>query len=118
MNLIVRNSINQCRKLYSPLPNTERIEERGANKVLHRELPLRFFTAVVALGMLAFAQPGHSEEKTRGEMNASKTAKFSPADEAARSAAIAKETRDKNEAVEHARDRKMRAISRGICTGC
>ncbi|KLK89858.1 hypothetical protein AA309_29010 [Microvirga vignae] len=79
---------------------------------------MRFFTVVAALGLLLLPEGSHSEEKTDAESNASRLVRLSPADRAAQSAAMAKEARDKAEALERARDRKMREISKGICTGC
>jgi len=79
---------------------------------------LRIFIIAAALGILTFPQPGHSEEKTRGELDAAGSVKLSPVDQAAQSAAIAKEARDKSEVLERDRDRRMREISKGICIGC
>jgi hypothetical protein len=79
---------------------------------------LRIFTVVAVSGLLAFPHPGHSEEKTGVDMGASRPMKISPADQAAQSAAMAKEARDKSEALERARDRKMRDLSKSICVGC
>jgi hypothetical protein len=86
--------------------------------VLHEELSLRFFTVVAALGFLLLPQDSHSEEKTSAESSASRPIRLSPAEQSARSAVMAKEARDKAEALERARDRKMREISKGICIGC
>lgn len=90
----------------------------GANEVLHEEPSLRAFTVVAALGLLLLPQSSFAEEKISAESGASRPVRLSPADQAAQSAAMAKEARDKAEAMERARDRRMREISRGICTGC
>ena len=91
---------------------------KGANEALLRSISLRIFTVAAALGILTLPQPGHSEETTKAELSASRTVTISPADQAAQSAVMAKEARDKAEALERARDRRMKAISQGICTGC
>jgi hypothetical protein len=96
----------------------KRIGRKGANDALHEELSLKIFTAAAAVIMLSLPQTGHAEEKIKMELDASSSMKISPADQAARSDAMAKQARDKAEALERARDRKMREISKGICTGC
>lgn len=86
--------------------------------MLHEEHSLRFFTVIAALSMLLLPQDGHSEEKTSVASSAPRSVRPSPAEQAAQSAAMAKEARDKAEALERARDRRMREISKGICSGC
>jgi hypothetical protein len=96
----------------------ERIWWKGADDALHEELSLRIFIAAAALLMLSFPQVGNSQEGTEAELDSSRPVKLSPADQAIRSDALAKEARDKAETLERARDRKMKQISKGICTGC
>jgi hypothetical protein len=86
--------------------------------VLHQELSLKIFIVATSLGLVIFPQFGHSEEPTRVGAGASSSVQISPADQAVRLSAMAKEARDKSEALERARDRKMREISKSICIGC
>jgi hypothetical protein len=79
---------------------------------------LRIFYTAAALAMLLLPQAGHSQENTGAEPGVSGSTKLSPADQAIKSDAMAKAARDKSDALERSRDRKMRAISKGICTGC
>jgi hypothetical protein len=86
--------------------------------VLHQELSLRIVIAAAVLGLVAFPQVGHSEEPTRVGVGASRAAQISPADQAVQLSAMAKDARDKSEALERARDRRTREISKSICIGC
>jgi hypothetical protein len=79
---------------------------------------LKIFTVAAVFGLLVMPQAGHSEEKAGAEANIPKPGKISPDDQAARSAGMAKEAQEKAELLERTRDRKMRAIAKGICTGC
>lgn len=79
---------------------------------------MRIFIAAAALGILVLPQAVHSQQKAGTGVSTSAPAETSPADQASRSDAMAKEARDKIEALERSRDRKMRAISKGICSGC
>jgi hypothetical protein len=79
---------------------------------------LRIFIVAAALGFLALPRPGHSEEKARVDPSVSMLVRISPADQAIQSSAMAKEAREKAEALEQARDRKMREVSKSICIGC
>lgn len=90
----------------------------GSNELLHQELSLRIFIVAAALGVLALPQPGHSEEKPAVDPGISRREAISPADQAVQSSAMAREAREKAEALERARDRKMRAVSKSICVGC
>ena len=72
----------------------------------------------IAMALLLVPQLGHAEERAGSAPSASKAVRLSPADQASQSAAMAREARDKAEALERARDRRMREISKGICAGC
>ncbi len=86
--------------------------------MLHKEFSLRIFIAAAALILFAFPQPGHSEDKIQADAGASGSVRTSSDDQEARSLALAKEARDRSEALERARDRKMREVSKSICIGC
>lgn len=90
----------------------------GSNEGLHQERLLRIFIVAAALGLLALPRPGHSEEKTKTDLGTPRAVRISPADQAVQSSAMAKEAREKAEALERARDRKMREVSKSICNGC
>jgi hypothetical protein len=79
---------------------------------------LRVFIVAAALGFLALPRPGHSEEKNRMNAEASKSEKTSAGVQADQSSAIAKEARNRSEALERTRDRNMRKVSISICVGC
>jgi hypothetical protein len=90
---------------------------RGKFRALWR-ISLKIIMASAALVVFFLPQAGHAAEKARVEAGVSTAGRSSPADQAARSAAMAKEAREKAEVLERARDRRMREISKGICTGC
>lgn len=79
--------------------------------MLHQELSLIIFIAAAVLGLVAFPQFGHSEETTRVGVAASRSAQISPANQAIQLSAMFKDAHDKSEALERARDRRMREIS-------
>lgn len=79
---------------------------------------MKILIVAFAFGLLALPLPGHSEEMTKVDLGAAKPVKTSPADQAIQSSAMAKEAREKAEALERTRDRKMREISKSICIGC
>jgi hypothetical protein len=82
---------------------------------------MRIFALVAMLGLLCLPQAGQAQDKAAAGPEASKAeaakvgAKL-PSPE--QSAAMAKSARDKAEALERARDRRVRQISKGICSGC
>lgn len=86
--------------------------------MLHEELSLRIFYIAAALAMLLVPQAGHSQEVPTTNAVVSGANGLSPADQAIKSDTMAKAARDKADALERSRERKMRAISKGICTGC
>jgi hypothetical protein len=81
-------------------------------------ISLKIIMVSAALVVFFLPQTGHAAEKARVETGVSTASRTSPADQATRSADMAKEAREKAEVLERARDRRMREISRGICTGC
>jgi hypothetical protein len=77
---------------------------------------MRILTIAVTLGLLVGSQSLSAQEKTpHGQTPKAPPSKVYSAEE---SAAASDASRKKAERLEQARDRKMKSISRGICTGC
>ncbi len=72
-------------------------------------------TALMALSVLSSA--AHALDKAAPEALSPK-APLRQSYTAEESAALAAEARQKSDALERARDRRMREISKGICIGC
>jgi hypothetical protein len=77
---------------------------------------MKALTVAATLSLLLFSQAAHAQENPvkRQPPEASTTKPYT----AEESATLSRVARDKAEALELARDRKMRAISKGICNGC
>jgi hypothetical protein len=77
---------------------------------------MRILTIAVTLGLLIGPQSVSAQEKTtQGQTPKASPSKVYSAEE---SAALSDASRKKAERLEQARDRRMKSISRGICTGC
>ena len=77
---------------------------------------MRILTIAVTLGLLVGSHSASAQEKTpQGQTPKATPSKVYSAEE---SAALADASRQKAERLERARDRKMKSISRGTCTGC
>lgn len=63
-------------------------------------------------------QTGLAAPAAGADPAAARTGKLSPIDQNAQSTVMAKEARDKAEALQRDRDRRMKEISKGICSGC
>ena len=77
---------------------------------------MRILALAAMLGLLCLPQAGYAQDKAAANPEASKAGAKLPSPE--QSAAMAKSARDKAEALERARDRRVRQISKGICSGC
>ncbi|GEO18981.1 hypothetical protein MAE02_66770 [Microvirga aerophila] len=77
---------------------------------------MRILTIAITLGLLVGSPSLSAQEKTpQGQTPKASPSKIYSAEE---SAALSDASRKKAERLEQARDRKMKSISRGICTGC
>ena len=76
---------------------------------------MRILTIAVTLGLFVGSHSASAREKTQGQTPKAPASKVYSAEE---SAALADASRNKAERLERARDRKMKSISRAICTGC
>jgi hypothetical protein len=77
---------------------------------------MRILTIAATLGLLVGSPSLSAQEKTpQGQTPKAPPSKVYSAEE---SAALSDASRKKAERLEQARDRKMKSISRGICTGC
>lgn len=77
---------------------------------------MRIMTVAITLALLISSQPVSAQEKTpQGQTPTAPSSKVYSAEE---SAASADAFRKKAEAAEQARDRKIRRLSRSICSGC
>jgi hypothetical protein len=77
---------------------------------------MRILTIAVTLGLVIGSHSVSAQEKTsQGQTSKAPHSKVYSAEE---SAALADASRQKAERLERARDRKMKSISRAICTGC
>jgi hypothetical protein len=77
---------------------------------------MRILTIAVTLGLLVGSHSVSAQEKTsQGQAPRAPASKVYSAEE---SAALSDASRKKAERLERARDRKMKSISQGICTGC
>jgi hypothetical protein len=76
---------------------------------------MKTFALAAMLCLLCLPQAGRAEDKAADGPEASRAARIPTAEQ---SAVMAKAARDKSEALERARDRRVRQISKGICTGC
>jgi hypothetical protein len=77
---------------------------------------MRILAIAVTLGLLVGSQSASAQEKTPQGRNAK--APPSKVYNAEESAASADAFRKKSEALEQARERKIRRLSRSICSGC
>ena len=77
---------------------------------------MRVVALAAMLGLLCLPGAGHAQNKAAANPEAAKVQAKPVTVE--QSAEMAKAARDKSEALERARDRRVRQISRGICTGC
>jgi hypothetical protein len=77
---------------------------------------MRIFALAAMLCLLYLPGAGHAQDKAAAKPEAAKPEAKLPTAE--QSATMAKAARDKAEALEQARDRRVRQISKGICTGC
>ena len=77
---------------------------------------MRMMTVAITLALFAGSQSVSAQDKTP-QAQAPKTppSKVNTAEE---SAAVSDASRKKAEALEQARDRKIRRLSRSICSGC
>ena len=77
---------------------------------------MQILTVAVMLGILGGLQSVSAQETMpQGQMPKAAPAKTYSA---AESTALSEASRKKAEALEKARDRKMKSIARGICSGC
>jgi hypothetical protein len=77
---------------------------------------MKVLTAAVVSAMFLFSHVAQAQESS-SKRQVPKVSSAHPYT-AEESAALSKGAREKAEALELARDRRMRAISKGICTGC
>ena len=77
---------------------------------------MRIMTVAITLALLVGSQSASAQEKTpQGQTSKAVPSKVYNAEE---SAAASEAFRKKAEAQEQARDRKIRRLSRSICSGC
>lgn len=77
---------------------------------------MRILPFVSILALLAAPSAAHAQGQPPSDGQPS--AEASAADAQKASAAMADAAREKTEALERARDQRMKRITRGICTGC
>ena len=77
---------------------------------------MRIVALAAMLGLLCLPGAAHAQNKAAATPEAAK-AQAKPVT-VEQSAEMAKAARDKSEALERARDRRVRQISKGICNGC
>lgn len=78
---------------------------------------MRVLQTTVLFAIIVLSSAANAQDKAVPD---AQSRKASPSQQftAEESARLAQTARNKAEALEHARDRRMRAISKGICTGC
>jgi len=78
---------------------------------------MRVLQTIVLLAIIVLSSVANAQDKAAPD---AQSRKASPSQQftAEESATLARTARDKAEALERARDRRMRAVSKGICTGC
>jgi hypothetical protein len=77
---------------------------------------MRIVALAAMLGLLCLPGAGYAQNKAAANPEAAKVQAKPVTTE--QSAEMAKAARDKSEALERARDRRVRQISKGICSGC
>ena len=77
---------------------------------------MRTVALAAMLGLLCLPGAGYAQNKAAASPEAPKAQAKPVTTE--QSAEMAKAARDKSEALERARDRRVRQISKGICNGC
>jgi hypothetical protein len=77
---------------------------------------MRIVALAAMLGLLCLPGAGYAQNKAAASPAAAKVQAKPVTTE--QSAEMAKAARDKSEALERARDRRVRQISKGICNGC
>ncbi|HZH52744.1 MAG TPA: hypothetical protein VEZ16_12775 [Microvirga sp.] len=77
---------------------------------------MRILTLASVLALLA--APSAAQAQRRPVIDEQPKAEASAADAQKASEALADAAREKTEALERARDRRMKNITRGICSGC
>jgi hypothetical protein len=78
---------------------------------------MRALTVVATLSLLIFSHAAFAQESATTRRQVLETSPSRPYS-AEESATLSRTAREKAEALEQARDRKMRSISKGICNGC
>jgi hypothetical protein len=89
---------------------------RAARQGSFGEAFMRILALTAMLCLLCLPGAGRAQDKAAAKPEAAKAEAKLPTAE--QSATMAKAARDKAEALEQARDRRVRQISKGICTGC
>jgi hypothetical protein len=78
---------------------------------------MRILTLVSVLVLAAVSSGAHAQGRTAPDPQVPKV-RTGSAYTSEESASLANAAREKAEALERARDRRMRSLTRGICTGC
>ncbi|WP_262270876.1 hypothetical protein [Microvirga yunnanensis] len=78
---------------------------------------MRVLQTMALIAIVVLSSAANAQDKAAPEAQ-SRKAPPSRQSTAEESAALARTARNKAEALERVRDRRMRAISKGICTGC
>jgi len=78
---------------------------------------MRVLKTLALLAIVVLSSAASAQDKAAPEAQ-NRKASSSRQYTAEESATLARTARDKAEALERLRDRRMRAISKGICTGC
>ncbi|MCB5174592.1 MULTISPECIES: hypothetical protein [Microvirga] len=78
---------------------------------------MRILTAAVFLALLAGPQAALAQPRTAPDMSRTKADTLTPFT-SKESAALADRARERSEALERARDHRMKTLTRSICTGC